>query len=528
MSISFVIRIFFGAFITILTTTLAYAQNENLVWAFDVDASARTTTLRYHVPETDNIAVYGFCDIAEVPNGSRLIMATDIGNLIPGSDTKVRLSGNGQEYEFPANVEVPISGEGIVGVRFDVTNNHPIWSALALMQSVLVQIPGYAGNVIPTDQAGSVFSSFIMGCSSIAQGKPPIATVATATSGQNNGLTEREAFGLAEVMNSPEGWSAFLKVYPQGFLAEVAKGYLAKQIVTQAPTPPPIQQAQPLIIQRGSAPWYNFNYAQDEGNTSSYAAGVRSGGVEFFAWCGSNRMVNFGLRGDGSVQPAFDNALRAAVDNGQPMQFTMQNGLKQNRPVEIYGLTGEVGFPQQVSPNSPILERLMADAQFSLNANPFASTFQLTKSRVALCNVINSCGAIVAACQTPVAAAPPVQSKPKETSRPACRSRSVYVEGRGCILKKYINNGNKTTKQNSCPSGQKRFKGSCLYPAEIANYCGPGFKLSGDKCVHQNDLKKKSRVKMLKRNEGGFISLDDCRRNGMIEEFATGYCIEND
>jgi len=510
---------------------LAQAQESELRWGFSQDNVGKSATLGFNVPETDNSMAYGFCDGKAVPNGARLMLAANVGAAEHNAQTKLRISGGGQEFEFDGKAVVPESGEGITGVSVDVKNDHPVWAMMQNASQFSVQVPGYAGAVFPLVGGQTAIADFNGACKSFAQNSGVTVSNSDTPSG---GLPERAAFDFARELDSPEAWRAFLKVYPEGFFAELAKGYLKRQqtVVVARPVQPSKptpnlapKVVQPLQVRAGASQWYNFNYQQDEGNASSYAAGVRAGDVEFFAWCSPNRMMNFGMRAAGNNQQRFDEVMAAVQKTGNPAQLTLQNGTSINMPMQVYGLNGEVGFPTQHQPAGNLVERMMRDSQFSLVNGIFSGTFQLKGSRKAICDVINRCGAIVNRCQRPAAAPPtPVVKK----TRPAivCRSRSVFIEGRGCVLRSSLNRKPRTKKRSrSCPRGQRRFRGNCLFPAEIANYCGPGFRLLRGRCV-RNARKPRPAVRMLKRNSGGFISVTACRRRGMTEEF--GYCVEDD
>jgi len=389
-------------------------------------------------------------------------------------------------------------------------------------------VPGFAAAQLPLIGGQADIRNFINACRFLASGNQNQPT--TNAGNASGGLTEKEAFNLAKDLNSPQAWQAFLRVYPTGFFAELAQGYLAQQTGGQAgnqnnnqnnagntPPPPPPTPANLPYVNPGmdSTPWYNFNYSQDEGNASSYAAGVRARGVEFFLWCGNNRRVNFGVREQNrGIYPAFDQRARQAASSGQPIKFTTFSGGQRSLPMSLYELNGEIGIDNGISPNDRLVANLMKDNSFLLENGPLGFTFQLKKSRSTICNVLNRCGAVVAGCQAkPVVRK--VKPKPK-VNRVKCRSRSVWVEGRGCILKKYAN----TKKRKSrCARGHSILDGRCIKNSQRRSFCGPGYTPKGSRCVSNANVRPRYQ-------QGVYVTEPYCNRLGLTKE--GNYCVEDD
>ena len=498
------------------------AQESPLVWTFSTQSTAGggTASLDFAVPETDNVQVSATCG-GDVPSGrSSFILAADFGDQPHATQTKVRFSGGGKEYEIEGKVERPNSEEGLFGVNLDIPNDDPVWDAFNSNDRLEYQVPGYATNALELATGKVAIRNFVNACRTIASGG-----ATTSAAAPSNNISEREAFQFARELDSIPAWEAFLKVYPSGFFSELGRAYLAKlQDGGATPTPnQPATPAQPATPQLAFAnpgpattPWFNSNYEQDEGNAKSYAANVIANGAEFVTWCGANKRMQAVIRESGrGIYPRFDDRMQQGTDANPNFTITFSSGETHRVPVVVFGLTGEVGINRDFSASDAFYQAMMRDNTMTVQGNPFGATFQLKGSRKAICNVINRCGVSAPGCAKKVV----VRPKPSTNNAGRCRSRSTWIEGRGCVLKSSLNK----KPRSGCPRGQVRFDGRCMRPSEKRGYCGPGYRPKGNRCVSQAAQQK---VPMLKRNEGGLIPLALCLAQGMIPEF--GYCVEND
>ncbi len=509
-----------------------------MMWTFgqnNVGTNSATASLGFGVPETDNAQVYATCG-GDLPKGAaEFIISTDIGSSGPTDAARLRFSGGGKEYEFDGKVAIPASGEGIVGARVSIPNNHPLWAAFGSNDMISYQIPGFASSNLNLADGRSAIKQFNDACIAIAS--PGSAPNTASNSG--GGITEKEAFETAKELNSPEAWRAFLKIYPQGFYAEIAKNYLEKQenSNTAEAKPEPQQPAQENLAyyesSAGQQPWFNFNLSRDEGNASSYAAGVKAGGLELAAYCTSDRQIRLRISGVDGSYPKFTARMEKGLETDSRVDFNFGSKGFQRVAMEVEGLTGDATVINELGPNGAIVNALMSGNSLLVARSPFGANFQLKGSRKAICNVINRCGAKVSACQPkPKVVRTPRNSNDnsRNAGKPSnrCRARSVFVQGRGCVLRSSLN---KKPKRGGCRGGRIRFEGQCLFRSELRGYCGPGFTPRGRKCVSNAVVRRKPKKRtprgvILKRNEGGTISLAACLRRGMIPEF--GYCVEND
>ncbi|MEO1398997.1 MAG: hypothetical protein AAFU56_09045 [Pseudomonadota bacterium] len=379
-----------------------------------------------------------------------------------------------------------------------------------------------------------------------------MASAATASAAEI-----QSAFKFAQELDSVEAYNAFLKNYPTGFYADLARAYLEKARLNgsngsgpettagnggqtgNGPDDTPVAvPLEPLDLPMPNARWVNFSHEQDEGNARTYAAGVTGNGVQFIAWCGSDKRLNFEITQNGpDAYPQFEARAEQGL-NGQSQPVRFSSGATFNKTFTVMGLTGDVTMEPSEAANGSFVRSLIRENTMTIGDGVFTAPFRLRGSKQAMCNVLQACGAVNSACVRPVAVEPP--PPPRQTGdnpRPSstvCRPRSVLINGQ-CILRRYADQYRRKLRgeagirrparpsRNGCRNGRIRVEGQCIRRSEVRAFCGPGFRLRGNRCVSQADL---GGSKRLRTNSGGTISLRACRRRGMIEEF--GYCVEDD
>lgn len=68
-----------------------------------------------------------------------------------------------------------------------------------------------------------------------------------------------------------------------------------------------------------------------------------------------------------------------------------------------------------------------------------------------------------------------------------------------------------SSKSGSCGSGRIRVEGKCMSRSQAVSFCGPGFRVVGSKCVHQNDVEKANKPSKTKCPKGQIWSkLEGC------------------
>lgn len=496
----------------------AIAEEDRMVWTSrQADGGAE---LSRQVPETDNVQVTASCGENNPDNASAFRVVADTGGLKNGEATRLRFFGDGKEFEFEGRALVPSSEEGFQGIEVVIPYTHALWDAFNSSAAMRYQIPGYQSENLPLADGHKTISDYLSRCRSlVAKGSSGSSTTADSSGA-------KDAFASARELNTEEGYQAFINAYPTGFYTDLAKGHLKKLRSgageSQAASPPADEK--PLstyTVGTGSTPWYKTTH-----NGNPNAAGVQAGGLELIAYCTSKREVGLAVRDFAKGQyPEFGARIRQGLqrDRNADLKFEGEGSF---RAMFHASDSSDLNMSYPVATSNGIVRSLMSGRTLHLSQPPFAAIFQLEGSRAALCEALNGCGAETPEC--PSQNVSPTEQSSDDGER--CSSRSVYVKGRGCILKKYVE---KSESKKSCSRKQIRVEGKCMTRSEAVSFCGPGYRVRGGKCVHQNEVAKpkpksnsNGNAQMLKRNEGGFISVADCKRKGMVPEF--GYCVEND
>lgn len=389
-----VVATYLIAFPILATSSLADTQ---ATWNFaqSNEDGRNIASLSYDSSNTKTATLKASCELGEETSSAhspKITVLTDFGKLLTGSTTELRFTGGGQEFEFPATVEK--DGQD-ARIAIEVSNDHPLWTSLEKTSEIAVQVPGYFGHRLALDDGKIAIRNFIATCQLLTNNG--LQTGANTTPQ----LSERKAFSLAKEFNTATAWRAFLKAYPKGFFAELAKGFLKKQSNgEEQPSNPPEEPLAYINPGRDKGQWYTFDYQQRQNKGEVFAAGVKSNGVEFFAWCGRNRMMNLGLRETTrKTYPNFSQRIQQGINNLPLAELKFSDGSRHALPMVYFVLNSEVGFEKSQRPGGLLIESLMKGNFFSFERTPFGATFQLNGSKKALCQVLERCDVSVLQCQ---------------------------------------------------------------------------------------------------------------------------------
>ena len=314
-------------------------------------------------------------------------------------------------------------------------------------------------------------------------------------------ITEKEAFDIAKEIASVDGWNAFLKQFPIGFRADLARAFVKRLSGQNSPQSSPAtsgnsgttttlsntgvnsgvtpQVVKPTLptVSRGpsTSRWSNKTQRLNvAGGKSVYTASVRVPGVELVTYCAKdNRDGGLGLgalvRRNGGY-PAYTKRIRQGIA-ARPV---FAEG--PNREIEISFSNGEVvddaaAQPRLsdqelgVGPNAGVfgegstaLEYFMSESEVTVALEPFKATFQLLGSRKAICAVMNRCGASVPGCTGGSASTvTPVTTGRCTGGRYFSRSKSLCV----CPTNKSYWNG-RSCQQLRCGKNYKLVRGECV------------------------------------------------------------------
>ena len=434
------------------------------------------STLTFSEPDTDNVLIQGYCSEGFKENVSVLKLSSETGDLEEAASLKVAFTGNNKEHEFNGTVVAKGPNEAIAGARITVKNDDSLWETFQELPDIDYRVNSFKTVAVSLSGATDPVLNFLADCTSYAGNfdeEPNVASTETTPPAKEESPTAKEAFETALETNTLEGWQAYLREFPEGVRSDLARAYVKRlQGGDQAAAAPP--DAEPEVEETvnlgpGKSAWRAFKYAQDEGNASSPAAGVEANGLEFLAYCGPKKRISAILREKKKgVYPDFDGrierGLKAIEANGSSLPLSFDTGAKHSVPASVFGLTGEVAIgdaSKGFAASGRIVRDLMSANQFTLSAPPFAASFQLKGSRRAMCNMLKSCGVKSAECaryeppQT-VNVDPQLRPKPQRKKRRArCPRRYVYLEG------------------------------ECVHRRFVAEFCGPGYRRQGSRCVRR-------------------------------------------
>jgi len=209
---------------------------EGMEWSFSefndpANKGRLTARLTYGVPETDNIQVSGVCDGTPSTSAafSSVTFGAESGDLKDGTETELRFSGGGFDHVMKGAIYRPRAEEGISGVHLDIPHDDPLWRALQEKDTIDYLVPGYRASTLDLKRGKDKIKSFIEACRAYAEvilGDDKSGSSATAA--PNGATPEKEAFESAKELGTAEAWKAFLANYSTGFHADLARAYLKK------------------------------------------------------------------------------------------------------------------------------------------------------------------------------------------------------------------------------------------------------------------------------------------------------------
>jgi hypothetical protein len=233
----------FALFLLALATVVASSQlphvaaaADRMEWSFtefnDPDNKGRLTArLSYSVPETDNIQVSGVCDGTPSTGAkySSVTFGADTGKLQEGSQVDLHFTGGGFDHVMKGAVYGTQAEVGVAGVHLDIEHNDPLWQALQEKDQLDYLVPGYRASTLDLTRGKEKIKSFIEACRAYAKailGDDYDGASKQQAAGGND--SEKEAFESAKELGTVEAWDAFLANYPSGFHADLARAYIKK------------------------------------------------------------------------------------------------------------------------------------------------------------------------------------------------------------------------------------------------------------------------------------------------------------
>lgn len=485
---------------------------DSMTWSFyegsDPETGRKTARIVRGVPETDNQQLSGICEARSGTSieFSAITLGANIGDLGDGAAVKVRFSGGGQEHELAGEItRSDGTEEGITGVILRPSHDDQLWDMLKEKAGVDYMIPGYRSTTLDLTGAREPISEFLGACRTYEEALAVSAEATTNEQGTQSGISEKEAFDQAKELGAVEGWEAFLRRFPTGFRADLARAYVqtlkekesaqsSSAAAPSAPTPAPdVPKLETVEVGPGSLSWRTgtktIRIASPQQDLQVYTASVVTEGVELIGFC-----RDLSRDGQGFI---FGTIIREASGGGYPrFEERARQGLasapfwsdRQFKRIDVEFSNGERLQPGTAAANleegqlafgaggrafgatSRDLENMMAANAMTVSLPPFVATFQLRGSRNAICDVMNDCGAEIAACGTAPAATRPVVNKSTPSStRLKCGTNYKFQNGE-CVLVQncgrnayrspegdcYCNNGFRRTNSGRCVRTARR------------------------------------------------------------------------
>ena len=403
----------------------AAGAEDALQWS--VTRGKGTARLTYGVPRTDRALTLATCRAGRtgrngaadgvtdgVTDGaeaaSRFVFAFDTGARPAGETVALRFSGGGRETEVTGRVVAPAGGA--TGVAVALAHDHALWAKLVSEPRIGYGVPGHVSVALPLAAGHGAIRDYLAACRSLGEAVPVVAS-GDAGSRPDPAGTPPEAPLAALDMSVPAGrWTA-----------------------ETGPT-------------------------ADGGTMTS--ASVRGRGAVVYAACGPSETLELAL---GETAPGafaqFETRVERARKAGTPVTMQFDDGARHDFPAALVRRGGVTGLLWRLKPDGAAARALVTRRSFTVSQAPFGAAFALTGSKEALCEAASACGMALAGCPGSATATAeetaPAPAAPVARRRGArCRSRSVYVEGRGCVLRRYAKRLRGRTAGSAATSTRRR------------------------------------------------------------------------
>ncbi len=245
-------------------------ENKGMKWSYSQfkDASNRdrtASTLTFGVPETDNVLLQGYCAEGFKGNVSVLKLGSKTGDLADSTDVKVTFTANSKSHEFAGTVIAASAEEGIAGARVTVKNDDALWYTLQEVSEIEYQVNTFGAVSVSLAGANAQIGSFLTDCATYAgkfDEEPSAETVQADPPATPKPLSDKEAFESAKELDTLQAWEAFLRNFPEGFRADLARAYVKRlkggDTTTDTAKSDEAQTEETVNLGVGSSSWKPF------------------------------------------------------------------------------------------------------------------------------------------------------------------------------------------------------------------------------------------------------------------------------
>ena len=507
MSFRYMPLFFFALAAAPVSSTLtmsAVAADDRKEWQFsefnDPDNKGRLTArLTFGVPETDAIQVTGVCD-GTPSTGARFSSVTfgaDTGDLKESTDVDLRFTGGGFDHVMRGSVYGTQAEEGVSGVHLDIEHSDWLWDAFLEKESLDYLVPGYRAAPLDLSRGKDKIKAFVEACRAYAEailGNSEDAPESQATTGRG-GVPEKEAFDSAKELGTIDAWEAFLRSYPSGFRADLARGY-AKKLARKSAAPntgvaglnvTSVRYATGVFIKNGPKTWIEQKYAggdalrfnetfRSENEVKLFDASRKvhislniTGREIWYAPDGSplTKLYDIVDTQGGVASPPSAPAGQIAAAPSKPAQSAIDNSCRQLREIR----SRNSNTPTKITfVNKSGMYRSILWLDFKGQPKSYAnlnSGEQVTLDTYMthpwmVTDGPGNCIQIV---------------------MPSRGSKVVNLGGAKAAQPPKEPKTSKKKKKMGCRAGYVSIEGKCIRKRDVADYCGPGYRVKGNKCV---------------------------------------------
>lgn len=482
----------------LIPTASTFAADDGMAWQFsegnDPDNKGRMAArLSYGVPETDNVQVSGVCDAAP-STGAKYASVTfgaDTGDLKEGEEVELRFTGGGFDHAMRGSVYGTQAEFGVSGVHVDIAHDDPLWQALLGKPEIDYLVPGYRASSLKLADGKDRIKSFITACRTYAEAILGEDKAKANSAGAGSDPSEKAAFESAKELGTVEAWNAFLASYPSGFHADLARAYIKKLGDDSKARDPSVsgrnvtfvEYQAGVFVKNGPDTWVEQKKAG--GDALRFKETSRSDDeVKLFD---KRRKVHISLRiahgeiwyalSDAPLSKLYDIvAVRGGADVAPPPPIpTAAPALPKKAATKVS--CRRLGKIRSKYSNRP------AKITFVNNSGMYRSILWLDfKGRPKEYANLNAGEQVTL--DTYLSHPWMVTDGPGNCIQIALPRSGASVVKLGRVkAAKPTKKKKKTVKKRRCAKGRMLIEGKCIKRQDAASFCGPGYRVEGNKCV---------------------------------------------
>lgn len=474
-----------SAWLFLPLATRATAADDAMTWQFSemsdpASAGGVTARLIYGVPETDNIQVSGICEAKGGVPSSHITFGADIGDLQDGKEAELRVSGGGFDHALKGTIHRSAAEEGLNGVAVDVAADDPLWGAMADKTSLDYLVPGYKAASLDFERGRDKIQQFVLACRSAASANQD-QKAGDGKSAENT-EAEKEAFDNAKELGTVAAFEAFIENYPSGFHADLARAYIEKLGTTDASASDDNAPSVSAVVGPDPSCEDRAKLSSQNKDTKTKITFInKSGAYRGIMWLDSKgdpkTFANLSSGEQVTLDTYANHAWMVTDGPGNCLRLVLSHA--SDRVVELTG-----GSAVKAVTTTPAKTQPAKTAPAKPVAKPKTTTTKVTGCEEGFKLVNGTCKRIAAS--EPAQGCPPGTKPVPETDN--CVAITTNTPSASTKTNTLVTTPTTTTpatktKKSGCAKGQVKIDGQCVAKQNAATFCGPGFRLQGNKCV---------------------------------------------